>query len=1553
MSSNLALFIGLWSLGLTFIALHRIGFRTSRTLLRVTLGGLVMLNTWRPLLLAVLQATPGITTVDPDLPILVAPRILGPIIYLTILLVATSDGPLQANLLAFNVSVVTIVGAVIYVAATFLLGPIVIDTSPSLAPAILEIGFQQHVANTFAFIVGVYLSTVVYQLIAGRWPRRSAWFAGGAVMLGGWVEAILFIIGGYWNTPWWTLMMQAELLGWALAALALWPLATIYILYLRRRQEEAGWGYSFSARPALEVVRETLDMRIALDESKRRLFQLGETFRLLNEVRAHILSAGDPDRLMQGVCDLLVRSGGYSLVWVGLMHEKDQGIYPAASSGRDGGYLRSITITWDEAPTAYGPTGTSVRENRPDVVHDIADEPRFAPWREQALARGYRSSAAFPLGLEGNVFGVLNVYANQPEVFDAEVVRTMQAVADDLAQGISRLQLQQQRAQRVRELNAISHLTVEMVSQHDVSALLQSIVLEATDLLSGSSSGMYLSEPNKALVRCAVSYRTARDYTGTTLRYGEGVAGHVAETGEALIISDYRIWPNRAEVFEDESSFVSVLSAPMMWQGQVTGVINIMREEEDAPFAQADLDLLNLFANQAAVALQNARLIEGTQRRLRQSSLLNEITRITLSGEGVEIIPGMAARLAEIIEADTCLIALWDEEGHRPRYEAGYGLFQPDMFRDSLPTAGERTLVEAALVAGKPIVIEDVSSSPLTNSGFVKMASSVQVHSLITTPFIIGDHWYGAAIAGFNEPRRFTENEINTCEQVAKQVSLALAISVAYESERRRSGELEAVRQASLRLTSSLELQPVLETILEQTLNLVAADDAHIFLFDGERLAFGAALWAGDVQRQPFSEPRHGGLTYAVARSGERIVITNVDHHELFQEYQWGGAIVGLPLKIGRRVLGVMNVALVEPHEFQDAELRVLELLADQAAVAVENVRLFEQSESERQRVLLLYDVAQELARLMDPEEILQRAVTLICDNFGGQSAEAFVIESSSERMRLCASVRKDGIPIPELDERIDMRLGKGLVGWVAQELQGCVIPDVTENERWFPIPGVDESVRSALCVPILTNEELQAVIGVFHQEVNEFQPEHLDLMVAIGHQVGLAMSNARRYQQIDRRLAELTVLRQVAQVVNRSLEMQPLLEEVVRQVGEVLGYPVVEIYLIEEEELVLGAVRGAMEDEAVRFPMSQGVTGRAVRINEPVHVPDVRMDPDYIAAREETQCEIAVPLRKEDVVIGVLNVESPVLGGLNEDDVRLLMLLADNISVAVENAALYERLRLHADELERTVSERTAALAEALKQAQEADRLKTQFVSDVSHELRTPLSNIMLYLELIESGKRERFQSYLETLNRETARLVILIEDLLTVSRLDAGTATLDPKEINLNFIAQSLVEDRERLFAEKALRVGFKLHEDLPHVYADERMLSRVVANLMTNAMHYTQPGGTVTITTDMKDDGECRWATLAVADTGLGISNEEQEFLFQRFFRGSASRKMSTPGTGLGLAICREIMLRHSGRITVESHVGQGSTFTIWFPIDGGPERVSAAVQPTDAHPPTQKS
>jgi PAS domain S-box-containing protein len=377
---------------------------------------------------------------------------------------------------------------------------------------------------------------------------------------------------------------------------------------------------------------------------------------------------------------------------------------------------------------------------------------------------------------------------------------------------------------RAGELEMLQATVLDITARRELSALLETIVQRAARLLNTRGGGLYLCDPEQQLARCVVSYNTPQDYCGTVLRYGEGAAGIVAGSGQPLIIDDYRGWPGRADVFEDEQPFTAVLSAPMIWEGQVTGVLHVLDDAANRRFTQSDLDLLILFANHAAIAVENTRLYEQAQSEI-----------------------------------------------------------------------DERRRAEKAL--------------------------------------------------------------------------------------QRRVAELEALRKASLRLTSSLELKPVLDSLLEQALELSGANDAHIFLYDGERLTLGAARLENGPRAFPLSEPRPEGLTYTVARSGERKVIPDVNADPIFENWQWGGAIVGLPLCVGKRVVGAMNIAFDEPHDFDQNELRLLDLLAAQAAIAIQNAGYYEQVQ--QHATLLEEEVAartRELAaaneRLQDLERLKSKFIT-------------------------------------------------------------------------------------------------------------------------------------------------------------------------------------------------------------------------------------------------------------------------------------------------------------------------------------------------------------------------------------------------------------------------------------------------------------------------------------------------------------------------------------------------------------------------------------------------
>jgi signal transduction histidine kinase/GAF domain-containing protein/ActR/RegA family two-component response regulator len=551
---------------------------------------------------------------------------------------------------------------------------------------------------------------------------------------------------------------------------------------------------------------------------------------------------------------------------------------------------------------------------------------------------------------------------------------------------------------------------------------------------------------------------------------------------------------------------------------------------------------------------------------------------------------------------------------------------------------------------------------------------------------------------------RFSESEIALAQGFAAHAAIAIENARLFESAGQRAAELEAIRQASLSLTASLELPQVLDSIQKNVLALLPeANNSHIFLYNpenGGKLTFGAAMWAKETQSTAYSVPRKNGLTYTVARSGEIVVVPDMRSHPMYANTppDWDGAIIGLPLKIGQRVVGVMNVAYRQPRKFPESELRLLRLFCDQAAIAIENARLFEQAATERRHLALLHDMGKALASSLEGEQILKSAITLTCEALGGQIGLAFLVRASENRLDLHATHTN---PPSENVQQEYLHAGEYLSAKILSRQETLYIPDLKQYEGWREPNASKDLPGSALVAPILAEDHLLGAIILLHAQARAFHPDQAHLLQTICQEVGLALSNASRYQQVQRRLAEMTLIQTLAQTFNQRLELQILLDEVVNQLGTRLGYQQARIFLLENGRLVLRACHGPTPART-SFSLAEGIIGRVARSGETAFVPNVSLDPDYYGCIPQTTSEIAVPIHHQGVVVGVINIESDQPHQLSIEDNDLLQLLADQISIALENAVLYERVRQHADELEHTIVQRTAELTELYNLSQE-----------------------------------------------------------------------------------------------------------------------------------------------------------------------------------------------------------------------------------------------------------
>ena len=402
---------------------------------------------------------------------------------------------------------------------------------------------------------------------------------------------------------------------------------------------------------------------------------------------------------------------------------------------------------------------------------------------------------------------------------------------------------------------------------------------------------------------------------------------------------------------------------------------------------------------------------------------------------------------------------------------------------------------------------------------------------------------------------------------------------------------------------------------------------------------------------------------------------------------------------------------------------------------------------------------------------------------------------------------------------------------------------------------------------------------------------------------------------------------------INSQPDLPALLRTIVKRATDLLSAHMGGLYLMKPDgqslELVVSQYL-PKDYVGVTLQLGEGPSGRVAQTGQPLMIEDYHQWAGRATAYADGlfRRTLGVPMEIGERVLGVINItDDQQTGRFTDDEVQLVTLFADQAAIAVENARLREQLQQYAEALEQRVVERTQELQAAYERLTELDRLKDEFVSRISHELRTPLTSIRLYLELIEHGRPEKHEDYMQTLLHETERLQHLIEDLLKISQLDTEAVAVNLTPIDINRLVAELIKYYASLATQRGLELTGDFEPDLPHPHADAELVWQIMLNLMSNALSYTQHGK-VTILTRQQQVDDQTWITIAVRDTGPGIAPEEIPHIFTRFYRGQAARDYKTPGTGLGLSISQQLVHKMSGRIAAESEPGEGATFTVWL-------------------------
>ena len=481
-----------------------------------------------------------------------------------------------------------------------------------------------------------------------------------------------------------------------------------------------------------------------------------------------------------------------------------------------------------------------------------------------------------------------------------------------------------------------------------------------------------------------------------------------------------------------------------------------------------------------------------------------------------------------------------------------------------------------------------------------------------------------------------------------------------------------------------------------------------------------------------------------------------------------------------------------------------------------------------------------------------------------------------------------------------------------------------------YRVSAWQASFQTVLAVPLLREGVPVGAIGLWRREVQPFSEKQIKLVETFAAQAVVAIENVRIFTELEARnsaltesLEQQTATSEILRVISSSpTDAQPVFDAIAANAARLCSANDAQVLRVEGEMLRLVAAFGVSAMPSVRRLTRGHLVGRAVIDRKTIHVRDLRQAlaeyPESTAAQYGVQSALAVPLLRDGVALGVIRISRTEIRPFTDKQIALLQTFADQAVIAIENVRLFKELEASNQEI-----------AEQSRQIEVASQHKSEFLANMSHELRTPLNAVIGFSEVLTDRMfgelNEKQEEYLKDIHASGTHLLSLINDILDLSKIEAGRMELELTDFHLPMaLENALTLVRERA-GRRRISLQMRIDEQLGEVRADERKIRQVVLNLLSNAIKFTPEGGRIQVTAVPKDG----FVEVSVNDTGVGIAPEDQEAVFEEFRQvGTAEKKAE--GTGLGLTLCRKFIELHHGRIWVKSQVDVGSTFTFSLPV-----------------------
>ena len=947
--------------------------------------------------------------------------------------------------------------------------------------------------------------------------------------------------------------------------------------------------------------------------------------------------------------------------------------------------------------------------------------------------------------------------------------------------------------------------------------------------------------------------------------------------------------------------------------------------------------------------------------------ILSEISRIANSTLDLKArLESIVSATAERMGKDAAAISLLDKEEKHLILKASKGL-APEAVDQVVLNVGEGITGWVALEK-RPLALADAQADPRFK--YFAITGEERYRSMLAVPVMAQNHCIGVLAVNTVAVWEYSQDEITLLSTIANDVGGIIRNAQLYQDVNQRLLELTAIYDIGQALTSTLDLETVLRMIIKNSIAVLKAKGGVLRLLDPDtQLLVVKASSVPEYDERRLAPLRIGeGIAGRIAQSGAPILITHLEESELRGiSFVAFSSVMGVPIRSRDRIIGTITLYdktsenSVTTASFSHEDLQLLSTLGSQAAIAIENAKLYQQTLKSAKEMETLYSLSKGMTSVLDLYFVLDSILRMIGDVLEAEYGILTLFDEGSGELQTKSLWGADSALLPHLR----FPLGEGTTGRIAQKKESLLLDQIDPTDKklqYLPL-------KNLIGVPLMVKDRLIGTIEIANKRTApSFSTSDLMLLSTFAGQAAVAIENANLYEKTKRlaeenekRVRELSILYEIGSTMRSTLELTHLLHIILTGVtiGGGLGFNRAILFLVNEKENLLNGVMGVgpenqedarrvwgavpvtgnlreriLQDEDVslhqrstihqlatqlHIPIVEGggVLALTVLEKRPYNIHDSRDDPrvnPILRDTIKTESFATAPLIAKNKVMGAIFVDNHFTKKpITEEDIRFLLMFANQAGLAIENAMIYSNLE-----------ETNKSLRQAQELLLQKEKLATigEMATGIAHEIRNPLVSLGGFARRLRDRTQsdELARKYADIIYKETDRLEKILREILSFSK--ETSPSLAPTDINV-VITDILTLFRDQL-AGKNVEVLTELSDDLPRIQADPQQLKQVFINLFSNAEQAMEKGGKLFVATRISEETSFE-IQVEVSNTGPGIPREVMANIFNPFF---TTKSM---GTGLGLTIVHRIITSHGGRILVHNRSEGGVSFLIFFPVE----------------------